>query len=1108
MADLIPLQILSSFSLLQSTLTLEKIIEEAKKQHISSLCLADKNVLYGAVDFYKACRNNGIHPVIGITLELGGVILKEKEYPVILLAKNFDGYQALMKLSTLKMSLKDKELLPFSSLSGFMEDVFAILPLKKGEAEEISFQDPEKAEAVFSEWKKSASSGQLFLGVSKFYSQEQLQNDLFSLPSVKELPFSAVDEINAAKNEDLFPLKVLRGIREGSSLSELKEENLFMPLDSLKEAETEYKALFGGHPIENTFKIAQNCQLEIPLHQSLLPRFPLNEQDVAEIVLREKCLQGLKERVHDVSLEYEERLRHELSVINKMGFADYFLIVWDLIRYARSKNILTGAGRGSAAGSLVAYCLYITDIDPIEYKLLFERFLNEARKNMPDIDLDFPDESREEMLQYTKRKYGNLHASQIATFGTLAAKMAIRDTGRVMGFSQEEMNKWSKMIPSDPGITLAKALEQSKSLQQFINENGKNELLFKTARTIEGLPRHVGTHAAGVVISEKPLDELVPLQNGNGVLRLTQYTMKTVEEIGLLKMDFLGLKNLTILSHAVELIKTNSNSSFVLETIPLNDEKTYRLFREGKTNGIFQFESAGIKKALQIVKPYDLEDVASVNALYRPGPMEQIRPFADRKNGKKPIEYPHQDLKDILENTYGIMVYQEQIMLVASKMAGYSLGEADLLRRAISKKEKKVLKREREHFLDGAKKKGYTVENAGKVYDYIERFADYGFNRSHAIAYSLIAYQMAYLKVHYPSEFFTSILNASLGNQEKIQSYIREAQNNQVQFSSIDINRSKTNFSLEKNMIQIGFLSVKGLRRDFIKHILDLRKKSGPFLDFIDFARRIESRWRKEEWLAPLIYTGAFDQNSPGRASLIASLDSILSSVQLSGKNIELFELLEPKYEMVAELSLEEKLDVEYEYTGLYLSGHPTEFYTSLRSQMGASYIIDLSKNKSCTIIASIRDVKKIKTKKGEPMAFAGCQDVSGNGSLVLFPSIYRKYATLLEKNNIVCIEGKVEESVPAPKIIVNKIVLLTPDDEKKAEDQRQYFIKLTKKHSAEKLLTHLEILAEKYPGEADVIIYEEESRKKIKLKFKLSSHKAILSEIEKRYGKKNVVLR
>lgn len=1077
------LQVISAYSLLKSTISIEQLVITAKERGYTAIALTDHNVMYGAVDFYKACKKHGIKPIIGMVLAFEGAIDKQQDYSLVLLAKNTAGYKNLMRLSSEKMLEKTNKL-NIEQIKKYSKDLIAVTPGMDGEVESLLLKEEmDQAQAAAAAYRSVFEKEHFFFGIQLQPELVPIQENVISLAKQLQIPTAALGDIRYLDPADDFSTKVLRAIDSGEKISLTSSPTMEGPysLPNSEQVAAQFKAAGLQKAVEQTVKIAEMTHIDIELHQQLLPKYPLPAQTDTKRYLEERCFEGLEQRKPNSAQEYQDRLNYELSIIHKMGFEDYFLIVWDLMAYAHQVNIVTGAGRGSAAGSLVAYVLGITDVDPIEYDLLFERFLNEERYTMPDIDLDFPDNRREEMLQYVKTKYGQEHVAQIATFGTLAAKMALRDVARVFELSQAEAGTWSNAIPKIAGITLQSAYQQSKELRELVQKSEKNQLLFETAKKIEGLPRHVSTHAAGVVISDQPLSQFLPLQQGSGSIYLTQYAMGNVEEIGLLKIDFLGLKNLSIIDHTLKLIKREKKIELDLLSIPMDDPATLEIFSKAETIGIFQFESAGIKNVLRKLGPTSIEDVAAVNALYRPGPMEQIDLFIQRKKGEVPILYPDESLKDILGVTYGVMVYQEQVMQVASKMGGYTLGQADILRRAIGKKQKDVIDKERIHFINGAKELGYQEDTAAQVYDYIEHFANYGFNRSHAVAYAFIAYQMAYLKAHYPEPFFVALLNSVSNNPAKLKELVLEIKKRKISFSPPDINKSFFAFSLNGNQIQFGLGTIKGIRREMIMEIIQIRKESGKFHDLVDFLRRLETKWLKTDHIKPLIYAGAFDSLGFSRGTLIASLEGILSSLKLSGNNIGLFDILKPKYEIAEDLSLEEKLETEEFYLGMYLSGHPTEQYEAISSVKQTVFIQDLHVGEYGKIIGLVKAVRRIRTKKGEPMAFVTLNDSSGDCSLTLFPVKYRQYSRLLEKGEILYVEGKVENNRDQMKqVLVDqmedvKVLHQTLNSDK-------CFIRIPADKSDAQTLQELKEVLKTYVGNIPVILFYASTNKKMVL--------------------------
>jgi len=1107
------LQVISAYSLLQTTTRIEDLVRSAKTKGYQAIALTDQNVLYGQVDFFKLCKKYEIQPILGIQLDLPGIINKERTFPLVLLAKDFAGYQKLMVLSTVRnQDAENKELLAL--LENDPSRIIAITPGEKGEIENFLLgNDPQNAQAACLAWGRIFNSGNFYLGVQLHEKMKPIIPGLKRLSQETNTPITALHDVRYLEPSDNFSCRVLKAI-EANEKVDLQSEALdgMYYLPSCQEIERKFQEADLADSAEMTQKIANEIQIELPLHQSLLPRYPVPAGTTPQAYLRRLCEEGLRQRIAAPAPEYEKRLAYELEVIHEMGFEDYFLIVWDVMAYARKAKIMPGAGRGSAAGSLVSYVLRITHVDPIKYNLLFERFLNRERYNMPDIDLDFPDNRRDDVLHYVRDKYGSDHVAQIATFGTLAAKMSLRDTARVFGLTVAESQAWSNAIPNQLGITLAEARQKSKDLQGLISATAVNRLLYETAEKIEGVPRHVSTHAAGVVISDQPLRGIVPLQKKNSELYLTQYTMGNIEEIGLLKMDFLGLKNLTILNDAVQLASEAHKASINIWEIPLDDERTLDIFRRADTNGVFQFESPGIKNVLRKLGPESIEDIAAVNALYRPGPMEQIDLFVSRKKGQARIEYPHPDLQPILEVTYGVMVYQEQVMQVASKMAGFSLGEADILRRAIGKKQKASIDEERRHFIEGSLQQGYSEQTAEQVYDYIERFANYGFNRSHSFAYSFIAYQLAYMKAHFPEAFFAALLNSVNQHSDKMKEYFIELKRRNISVSYPDINTSNWKFTLHQQAIQFGLGGIKGLRRDFIQEIIKERQAHGQYQDFVQFLRRIHAKWLKKENITPLIYSGAFDSFGHSRATLLQSLPGMLNSIDYSGNNIDLFSVLEPKYVETKELPLLELLDLEEAALGHSLKGHPIDQFGKLYSSGSVVYASELAHDKKMRTMGLIKDIRRIQTKKGDPMAFANLTDSTGEISLTIFPEYYIRFMKLLKANQLLVVEGKLERSKQSDKVnfLVTHIWEAGAYQELLDQKRENVFIRLTAENNTPELFGKMYQILNKQKGAHPVILYNEATKQTIRLAAEswVSISPALLDALKEIFGSGNVAVK
>ncbi|WP_321387600.1 DNA polymerase III subunit alpha [uncultured Enterococcus sp.] len=1101
---------ITSYSLLSSTIRIPEFVKKAKEYGYDYLGIADINVLHGAVEFYEACVKEDITPIIGMTIEYTPSI-SDRQVQLLLYAKNLAGYQNLMRISSLKMT--NDGIFRLEDFSEFLTDLVVIMPADKGVINFLKERDKADVQREMSALLEAIDPAAFFIGTS-FMCNPSTDSLLFDFIHSEQYSLVALQETRYLAREDGFALRVLEHIESGTAMKvDLKETEIEGPyyLRKPEEAQQLLQELISAESVANAWSIAESCRFEMPLHQKLLPHYPVPDGREAGAYLRALCLECLPQRIAEVTDVYRERLEKELTIIHDMGFDDYFLIVWDVMAFAHQQKIVTGAGRGSAAGSLVSYVLSITDVDPIKYDLLFERFLNPERFSMPDIDLDIPDNRREQVLAYVQKKYGHYHMAQIATFGTMAAKMVLRDAARVFGLSQSESNRWSQAVPSTLKITLKQAWKESKKLVELVESSEANRLLFDTAVRLEGLPRHVSTHAAGVVISDRNLLELTPLQTGTNDILLTQFTMNDVEKIGLLKMDFLGLRNLSIIDNTLKSVKRVYNEELVLNEIPLDDEETLALFRKGETSGVFQFESAGIRNVLRKLGPTSIEDIAAVNALYRPGPMQNIDLFIRRKKGLEAIDYPDPSLQSILENTYGVIVYQEQIMQVAAKMAGFSLGQADILRRAISKKKKDVLDQERKHFVDGGIAQGYSEETADKIYDYIERFANYGFNRSHAFAYSFIGFQMAYLKVHYPAAFYAALLHSVRHNPNKIKEYISEARKNGINIIQPSINHSQYSFVLKNSTeIMFGFSSLKGIRRDFIQDMLNERKESGFYKSFDQFLFRIPAKWRKKENILPLIAIGAFDELTANRRQLANQLESKIQNIVYSGGSADLFETLELKEEEIQDYSLEERLAQEEQYLGVYLSGHPAEEYKKLAKLKQVLTINDVVENQAVRLLIYVKDVRAIRTKKGEQMAFVEGDDSTGAISLTLFPGVFRSVRQTVEVGKVYYVEGKVERSNynQELQVLVNTITEAAPQEAQISE--KTCYLKIEKTDGSQELLRQVKEIIQKAPGNVPVVLFYADKKKKVVLdkNYWITENETVVESFSTLLGAENVVFK
>ncbi|UNL40039.1 DNA polymerase III subunit alpha [Limosilactobacillus reuteri] len=1107
--DFTPLDVKSSYSLLKSPTRISDLVTTAKERGYKALALTDENVLYGAVEFYNAAKKAGIKPILGLRLVVALNETDGTKLDLVFLAKNQRGYQHLMDLSTLQQTRKDKKIsLTIAQISPLLGELFIIIP-----PQSTVFSVLAQPTSILTELANLGDDDSVLLGVNSRLDDVQIDT-LQQLSKQLSLPLVGTSPVDYLNANDLFASRVLQAIDAGV---ELKDPTIEAGrrgqhyLHSKEQIVQDYNAKGLSAAAQKTVEVAALCNVELQFRAPVLPHFKNQAGIPSQQYLRSLCIQGLKKRrvaPGKTIQQYQERLAMELKVIHEMGFDDYFLIVWDVMNFAHQQKITTDPGRGSAAGSLVAYALAITEVDPLQYDLLFERFLNPERAQMPDIDLDIPDNRRDEVLQYVHQKYGHQRVAQIITFGTLAAKQVVRDVSRVFNLPRYDMQRLIDALPHGLHVTLKDALNESQQLKNILDDNPKFRLLIQVAQQLEGLPRHYSIHAAGIVLSEQPLHEVVPLQDGSDGLLMTQFAKDTVEALGLLKMDFLGLKNLSIMDNTLQMIR-QEDPAFDLQKINFNDPLTLQLFQRGKTEGIFQFESSGIRNVLVNLHPTNFEDIVAVNALYRPGPMENIPHFTARKAGKEKIAYPAPSLEKILGPTYGILVYQEQVMQLASVMAGFTLGEADLLRRAMSKKKKATMEDMRTKFIAGATEHGYSAQVTHQVFEYIDRFANYGFNRSHAVAYSMMAFEMAYLKVHYPAAFLTALMNAET-NIEKLKRHVGDAKQFGVKISGPRINISESSFLLHDGTVYFGFSAIKGVRRDFVAAILEERQENGKFTDLRNFITRIPERWQKQELIEPLIYSGAFDNMGYNRAEMIDALPKLISGIELFAGFANFDDpTLQTAIDQRNEFSLLTRLTKENEYLGVYLSGHPVTQYYQLGQQLHATKIADLYPNSEATIIVLTNHVKTIYTKREHrEMAFVNGTDETGAVDITVFPKQYQQFKEQLETNKILIVRGRVEyREGRGLQLVANQL-----QDVKKVQQERpsqRWVLRILPSLDTEMVHRELNNIFNEYHGSIPVLLFYPANDKKILLdqkrwlKNSQKAKKALVAVL----GQENVVL-
>ncbi len=1101
------LHVHTEYSLLDGAARISRVVEKAQKLGMPAVAITDHGSMYGVLEFYKAAKQKGIKPLLGCEVYVAPRSRFQKEpgrddfkYHLLLLAKNMQGYRNLMKLVTAGYlegfyykPRVDKEL-----LSKYNEGLIALSACKAGEIPELLLSGEEEKALQTALWyRDNFGPGNFYLELQEhgLPDQKELNLKLLKLGEKAGIPLVATNDVHYLERSDAAAHDVLLCIQTGKNVEETNRlkfegsEFYFKDTEEMKET----FSTFPAEVLENTLKIAAEVELEFSFDRMYLPSYdlPPSYQDAGEY-LRALCYKGLTKKYPQLTTALKERLDYELDVINKMGFAGYFLIVWDFVRFAHENGILVGPGRGSAAGSLVAYALSITNIDPLRYGLLFERFLNPERVTMPDIDIDFCYERRDEVIRYVVDKYGEDRVAQIITFGTMAARLAVRDVGRALNFSYGETDRIAKMIPFEPGMSIDKALEMNKDLAELCRSDKRFRLLLDTSRAVEGLPRHSSTHAAGVVISGDPLVEHVPLQKTADNIIVTQFPMNTLEELGLLKMDFLGLRTLTIMGEALRQVnvRRGENEKLHLDTIPLDDARTFALLSQGETVGVFQLESSGMRSVLRDLRPGKFEDIIAVVALYRPGPMEQIPVFIESKHGIRPIKYLHPDLEQVLKETYGVMVYQEQIMEVAAKMAGFTLGQADLLRRAIGKKKKEILDEQRLIFVQGVVKKGYAKKLGEDLYDLIVKFASYGFNKSHAAAYALIAYQTAYLKANYPLEFMAALLTGVMSSSEKVALYIADCRRQGIEILPPDVNESDVNFTVVgTNRIRFGLAAVKNVGRTAIETIIETRKKEGKFTSLQDFCSKVDLRTCNRKVLESLIKSGAFDSLGGLRSQYLNIMDEALTTGhqlqkdRLNGQ-ISMFSYLGDtaspasagdELPSIPEFSPKEKLLLEKEMVGLYISGHPLNQYRlileNLRGVVSAGELSEVGDRRNVAIAGMISSLRAIYTKKGRPMSFLKLEDLTGEVEVVVFSDIHEKYQKELKEDRVVLIYGSTDYKEEEEVKIICKDIMFFP------AEPRQLFIRIEDEKPLGEMVSLRDILAS-YPGGTPVYLYFEKNGK------------------------------
>ena len=1140
------LHVHTEFSLLDGSCKIKEIVARAKELGMDSLAITDHGVMYGVIDFYKAAKEVGIKPIIGCEVYVapGSRFNKEagqsedKYHHLVLLAENNEGYANLMKIVSKGFidGFYYKPRVDYEVLEQYHEGIIALSACLAGEVQKYL------ARGFYEEGKKAALKYQDIFGKGNYFlelqdhgipEQKMVNNSLLRMSRELDIELVATNDVHYINAEDAVAHDILLCIQTGKKVSD-EDRMRYEGGQFYLKSEDEMRQLFpyALQALENTHKIAERCNVEIEFGVTKLPRYDVPEGYTSWEYLNYLCTKGLNEKYPDDDGTLRERLDYELGIINKMGYVDYFLIVWDFINYAKSNDIMVGPGRGSAAGSIVSYCLGITDIDPIKYDLLFERFLNPERVSMPDIDVDFCYERRQEVIDYVVRKYGKDRVVQIVTFGTLAARNVIRDVGRVLDLPYAVVDEVAKMIPKDIGITIQKALDQSEDFRKLYNSNEEVKNLINMAKRLEGLPRHTSMHAAGVVISQKSVDEYVPLSRASDGSVTTQYIMTTLEELGLLKMDFLGLRTLTVIQNAVKYAEKSTGRKIDINKIDYNDKNVLDYIGTGKTDGIFQLESSGMKNFMKELKPQSLEDIIAGISLYRPGPMDFIPKYLDGKNNPDNITYDCPQLEKILKPTYGCIVYQEQVMQIVRELAGYTLGRSDLVRRAMSKKKQSVMEKEKKNFVYGNPEEnvkgcianGIDEQIAIKIYNDMMDFAKYAFNKSHAAAYAVVSYQTAFLKYYYPVEYMAALMTSVIENSTKVSEYIVTSRSMGIKLLPPDINEGESGFSVKNNSIVYGLSAIKSIGKSVIDTIVEERELNGKYTSLKNFIERLSGKEVNKRTVENFIKAGAFDSLDGNRRQLMTVYSRIIDSVNEEKKKsitgqMSLFDLVSDEdkadYEIrmpdLEEYSKEEKLAFEKEVLGVYVSGHPLEQYEDKWRKNVKSFTKDfitdeegntIAKDNTVTIVGGMIDTITLKTTRtGKTMAFITLEDLYGVMEILIFPNVLERYRYMLKENEKIFVKGKVSIGDDEQgKLICDQIISFD-------KVPRELWIQFKDKN--EYMLKENELLEfiRNSDGNDTLIIYckAEKVKKVFPRNMRINADADMINQLSEKYGADNV---
>lgn len=1119
----------TEYSLFDGISRIPDLVAHVKEMGQTAIAITDHGSMYGAVYLYNECKKQGIKPIIGCEIYITQNSRfqvppgREKLYHLILLAENNEGYHNLVKICSRAWTegFHNKPRADHDLLRKYHKGLIALSACVGGELPQaILSGDMDKAHEVIKFYIDTFGRDNYFIELQNHRLPEEarVRPVLADLAKEYGIGLVATNDFHYVRKEDAASQEIKLCISTGKTLDDPEHFHFANDEFYCKSGE-EMRSILGGYEgaIENTARIAERCNVTFTFGEHKLPAFDVPEGETAKTYLRKLCEKAIPERYGQKTPEVMNRLNYELGIIDRMGFSDYFLIVMDFIHFAKTHGIPIGPGRGSAAGSIVSYLLHITELDPLEFDLLFERFLNPERVSMPDIDTDLCYRGRGRVIEYLAHKYGEDHVAQIITFSTLAARAVIRDVGRVMNLPLRDVDKIAKMIPQGPGVTLEKTLESSHEFKSAYETNPTVHTLIDHCLKLEGLSRQAGTHAAGVVICSAPVDDFVPIQLTQENFIQTQYEKDQVEKLGLLKMDLLGLRNLTVIQDTVDMIKENRNIDLDVRKIPYKDKATSEMLCQGDTIGVFQSESSGYTNLLMQLAPDAFQDLIPMVALYRPGPLGSgmAEDFIKRKHGKIPVEYPHPMLEPVLKETYGVILYQEQVMRIASVMGGFSLGQADLLRRAMGHKESNVLLAQRQAFLEGAEKQGVSSEVANHVFDLMVHFAGYGFNKSHSVCYAWIAWQTAYLKAHFRPEFMAAMMTCYNGDRGKVSRYIANSRKHGVKLVAPNVNRSRASFAASGNTILFGLSGIQHLGDAAVESIIEAREKDGPFTSLSDFLERVDGRTVNARACESLIKCGALDDLGANRPQMLEALPQAMSNAAMvredrqSGQ-ISLFGQSEPVHEVaykpLPDASAREKIDWERQLLGFYVSGHPLDrFKNEMKqcvplSELEGEGRVTLD-GKLITVGGIINHVKGMVTKKGAPMGYITLEDFTGEIEVVVFPSAWEKYRELLRNDAAILLSGRVQANERTVHILAERIALLD-DVRQRKEDQiaqrghiRALHLYLDEWHESAEVSRQLAVILKRHHGQIPVFLHMERIRKKITMNEQFANDGSVASE-------------